>query len=140
VQYTLNLIPFIIQGDNVEEKISNRRLAQAFMGALNNRNYTEFQKRLTENAVLDFPGPGRIKSRRKIISFIKALFRRFPQLEFTIHEVIAESDRACIVWTNKGERNDGEPYTNSGITLLQMRDEKIDFISDYFKDTSFVTT
>ena len=65
----------------MEETISNRRLAQAFMGALNNRNHTEFQKRLMENAVLDFPGPGQIKSRKKIISFIKALFRRFPQLE-----------------------------------------------------------
>lgn len=121
----------------MEETISNRHLAQAFMGALNNRNYSEFQIRLMENAVLDFPGPGRIKSRKKIISFIKALFRRFPQLEFTIHDVIVERNRACIVWTNIGERNDGEPYSNSGITLLQMTDGKIDFISDYFKDTSF---
>jgi ketosteroid isomerase-like protein len=124
----------------VEETISNRRLAQAFMGALNNRNYSEFQKRLRENAVLDFPGPGRIENRKKIISFMKALFRRFPQLEFTIHDVIVEGNRACIVWTNIGERNDGEPYSNSGITLLHITDGKIDSISDYFKDTSFVTT
>ncbi len=121
----------------MEETISNRQLAQAFMGALNNRDYSEFQKRLTEGAALNFPGPGRIESRKKIISFIKALFRKFPKLTFTVHDVIVDEDRACIVWTNVGERNDGEPYNNSGITYMQMADGKITFISDYFKNTSF---
>lgn len=119
------------------ETISNRRLAKAFMGALNKRDYSEFQKRLTEGAALDFPGPGRIESRKKIISFIKALFRKFPKLTFSVNDVIVEEDRACIVWTNVGERNDGEPYNNSGITYMQMADGRITFISDYFKDTSF---
>jgi len=123
----------------LEETISNRRLAQAFMDALNKRDYSEFQKRITEGAALDFPGPGRIESQNKIISFIKALFRKFPKLEFTIHDVIVEKDRACIVWTNVGERNDGEPYDNSGITYMQMSDGKITFISDYFKNTSFAS-
>ncbi len=121
----------------MEETISNKQLAQAFMGALNKRDYSEFQKRLTENAALDFPGPGRIESRKKVISFIKALFRKFPKLEFTVHDVIVEEDRACIVWTNVGERNDGEPYNNSGITYMQMTGGEITFISDYFKNTSF---
>ncbi len=107
------------------------------MGALNKRNYSEFKKRLTEDAALDFPGPGRIESQKKVISFIKALFRKFPRLEFTVRDVIVEEDRACIVWTNVGERNDGEPYKNRGITYMQMADGKITFISDYFKDTSF---
>ena len=124
----------------MEETMSNKYLAKAFMDALNNRNYAEFPKCLMENAALDFPGPGRIKSRKKIISFVKALFRRFPRLEFTVFDIIVEGDRACIVWTNEGERNDGEPYSNSGITLLHITDGKIAFISDYFKDTSFVTT
>ena len=123
----------------MEGTMSNQHLAKAFMNALNNRNYAEFSQRLMENAALDFPGPGRIKSQKKIISFLKALFRRFPRLEFTVHDIIVEGDRACIVWTNEGERNDGQPYSNSGITLLHMSDGKIDFISDYFKDTSFVT-
>lgn len=123
----------------MEEAMSNEHLAGAFMDALNKRNYAEFPQRLIEDAALDFPGPGRIKSRKKIISFLKALFRRFPRLEFTVHDIIAEGDRACIVWTNEGERNDGQPYSNSGITLLHMSDGKIAFISDYFKDTSFAT-
>ena len=109
------------------------------MGALNRRDYSEFQKHLTEDAALDFPGPGRIESRKKVITFIKALFRRFPKLAFTVHDVIVENDRACIVWTNVGERNDGEPYNNSGITYMQMANGKITFVSDYFKDTSFAS-
>ena len=124
----------------MEEPMSKHNLAQAFIDAMNNRNHAEFLECLTENATLDFPGPGLIKTQKKIISFIKALFRRFPRLEFTVYDIIVEGDRACIVWTNEGERIDGETYSNSGITLLHMTDGKIDFISDYFKNTSFVTT
>ena len=123
----------------MEETRSKHGLAQAFVDTMNNRNHDEFPEYLSEDAALDFPGPGLIKTQAKIISFIKALFRRFPRLEFTVQDIIAEGDRACIVWTNEGVRNDGEHYSNSGITLLHFSDGKIDFISDYFKDTSFVT-
>jgi ketosteroid isomerase-like protein len=119
--------------------MSKHNLALAFVDAMNNRNHNEFSKYLKEDAALDFPGPGLIKTQTKIISFTKALFRRFPRLEFTVQDIIAEGDRACIVWTNEGKRYDGERYNNSGITLLHLSDGKIDFISDYFKDTSFVT-
>jgi ketosteroid isomerase-like protein len=59
-------------------------------------------------------------------------------LHFTVTEIITADDRACAVWNNEGEDVKGNPYTNAGITLLHFREEKISFISDYFKDTSFV--
>ncbi len=120
--------------------VSNRRLAQAFIGVLNNRKYTDFEARLSEGAALDFPGAGRIEGRKRIISFVKALFRKFPKLEFSIKDIIVEDDRACIVWSNEGERVDGTPYNNRGVTFLQISNGKIDFISDYFKDTSFASS
>ena len=93
---------------------------------------------LAEDAVLDFPGAGRIEGRRRIVAFVRVLFRKFPRLEFTIHDVIVEKERSCVVWTNRGERANGNAYSNSGITLAETSDGKIVFISDYFKDTSFV--
>ncbi len=123
----------------MEKAISNRRLAHALLSAMNSRNHSELVKHLSEEAALDFPGAGRIEGRKRVISFVKALFRKYPRLEFYIKDIIVEDDRACVVWTNEGERVDGEPYSNRGITFIQISDGKIDFVSDYFKDTSFVS-
>lgn len=107
---------------------------------MNHRNYSDLENRLSEDAALDFPGAGRIEGRKRIISFVKALFRKFPRLEFSIKDIVVEDDRACIIWTNEGERVDGKPYNNRGVTFLQLSEGRIDFISDYFKDTSFVSS
>jgi ketosteroid isomerase-like protein len=123
----------------VDESLSNRKVAQAFFEEMNNRSHHNFEKYLSEGAAFDFPGAGRIEGRRRIISFVKVLFRKFPRLVFSIKDMIVEGDRACIVWTNEGERVDGTLYKNKGVTLLQISDGKIDFVSDYFKDTSFVS-
>ena len=64
----------------------------------------------------------------------------FPELEFNITEVITQTERACVVWTNRGKDIQGNPYANAGVTLFHFRDGKISFISDYFKDTSFART
>ena len=69
---------------------------------------------------------------------MKALMRKYAELTFTIKEVIVERDKSCCVWTNKGQTTEGEDYANSGMTLFYFEDNKITFISDYFKDTSFV--
>jgi hypothetical protein len=37
-----------------------------------------------------------------------------------------------------GEDIKGNPYKNAGVTLLHFNQGKISFISDFFKDTSFV--
>lgn len=123
----------------MENTVSNRRLAKSLIEIMNHQNYSDFENRLSEDAVLDFPGSGRIEGRKRIISFVKALFRKFPRLEFSIKDIVVEDDRACIVWTNEGVRVDGKPYSNRGITFLKISEGRIDFISDYFKDTSFVS-
>ena len=117
---------------------TTRQLSEIFFNALNSRDPSDLLIHLAENAVLDFPGAGRIEGRKRIVAFVRVLFRKFPKLEFTIHDMIVEKERACVVWTNTGERANGDAYRNSGITFAKITDGKIDFISDYFKDTSFV--
>jgi ketosteroid isomerase-like protein len=123
----------------MEETRSNRRLAQALISCMNKRDPLDLEKSLSKDAVLDFPGTSQIEGRKRIITFFKALFRKYPRLEFTIRDIIVEEDRACILWTNEGVKANGEDYKNSGITFVRMAEGKIDFISDYFKDTSFVS-
>lgn len=120
------------------ERVSNRELAKAIFTAMNGRDPAHLEPYLSRDAVFDFPGPGLIKGSRKILVFLKVLFRKYPRLEFSIEDILVDEDHACAVWTNQGEDKKGKPYQNRGITFMRFSEGKIVLISDYFKDTSFV--
>jgi ketosteroid isomerase-like protein len=113
-------------------------MARQIFTAMNIRDFSGLEEIMDEEAVFDFPGVEPVEGSRKVLIFLKALLRKYPKLTFTISEVIVNKNRACAVWSNQGENIDGHPYKNRGITLLHFSGNKINFISDYFKDTSFV--
>ena len=113
-------------------------LIRMLFEAMNSREFSAFEKVITEEVAFDFPGVERTEGARRTLLLLRTLLRKFPQLTFTITDIILQSDRACAVWTNEGEDSVGNPYHNSGITLFRFKGDKISFISDYFKDTSFV--
>jgi len=114
-------------------------LVQILFAALNSRDLSALDRHLAEDASFDFPGPGLICGRKKILLFLKILFGKFSRLTFSVNRIIAEQDCACAIWTNEGEDKTGKSYSNRGITFLQFNKGKIIFLSDYFKDTSFTT-
>lgn len=111
---------------------------QALFAAMNQRDFSLVEGHLDETVVLDFPGSGRIEGKRKVLLFLKALLRKYPRLEFHLEEILVDGPRACAVWWNEGGRRDGISYRNRGVTLVHVEEGRIRFISDYFKDTSFV--
>jgi ketosteroid isomerase-like protein len=122
----------------MDKIFSMQDVALSIFKAMNTRDFSEFESYATEDVVFDFPGAGRITGIKRVLIFLKALLRKYPKLTFTVSEIIADKQKACAVWTNEGEDVDGNPYSNSGITLLYFTGNKLTFISDYFKDTSFV--
>lgn len=116
---------------------TRRDMAEGIFHAMNNRDFEAFENTTTEDVSFDFPGIPQTNSKRKTILILRSILRKYPKLQFRISETLVENNRACVVWTNEGEDTNGNPYTNSGITLIHFTDEKIAFISDYFKDTSF---
>lgn len=116
----------------------NRTIAEIIFTALNNRDLSLLDEYLDEHATFDFPGTTLIKGRKKIILFFKILFRKYPRLTFTVKETIVEGDYVCVLWTNNGINGKGHTYNNRGVTFVHITDETILFLSDYFKDTSFV--
>ena len=113
-------------------------LTNSVFDAMNTRDFTVLEKNVTDDVAFDFPGAGRIEGSKRVILFLKALLRKYPRLTFSVSEIITDRQKACAVWTNEGENSEGKLYANSGMTLLHFNDAKIVFISDYFKDTSFV--
>jgi ketosteroid isomerase-like protein len=122
----------------VDIKTANRAIAETIFTALNNRDLSLLDNCLDEHATFDFPGTTLIKGRKKIITFFKILFRKYSRLTFTVKETLVEGEGVCVLWTNTGTSKDGLAYNNRGVTFVHITDGKILFLSDYFKDTSFV--
>jgi ketosteroid isomerase-like protein len=114
-----------------------RACAGEIFAAMNSRDLSGLARYLADDAVFDFPGAGCIAGQKKILLFLKVLFRKYPRLRFTVEDILLDGDRACAVWSNEGEDSSGTPYRNRGVTVLHIAQGKIVFISDYFKDTSF---
>lgn len=121
----------------MDQTKSIQEMAEGVFHTLNSRDFTAFEKSITDEVSLDFPGVSTMEGSRRTLLLMKSILRKYPKLHFTVSETIADADRACSVWTNKGEDINGNPYENRGITLFHFSGGKITFISDYFKDTSF---
>jgi ketosteroid isomerase-like protein len=115
-----------------------KNIAVGVFEAMNTSDFSVFEKNADVNLSFDFPGADKVKGVKRVILFFKILLRKYNNLRFTVSEVIVENEKACVVWTNKGEEKDGGVYENSGITLFHFNNDKVQFISDFFKDTSFI--
>jgi ketosteroid isomerase-like protein len=119
-------------------KDQKRKLAQLVFDCFNQRDFAAVEPFVSENIVLNFPGIGDIQGKKRTIIFMKSLLRKFPKLNFVISEIILEANNVVVVWLNTGVTVAGESYANSGMTLIKFEGEGITFISDYFKNTSFI--
>ena len=118
--------------------MEKQELITALFKAMNTRDFSILENQVTEDVAFDFPGAGRIEGAKRMFIFLKALLRKYKVLTFTVKEILTDNDAACAIWTNKGEHIEGHDYANSGVTLFHFEGDKISFLSDYFKDTSFV--
>ena len=124
----------------MEIKNDKEMLTNAVFEALNTTNFEKLEPLLDDNIVFEFPGTPRIEGKKRMMIMMKTLLRKFPVLTFDVYDMIIEDDKACAIWTNKGESNKGEPYENQGVTVHRFANNKITYISDYFKDTSFINS
>lgn len=115
-----------------------KKIAVSVFEAMNTSDFSVYEDNASEDLSFDFPGVETVIGVKRVILFFKVLLRKYNNLTFVVKEVIVEGQKACVVWTNKGEEKDGSIYENSGITLFYFKNEKVVYISDYFKDTSFI--
>ena len=106
-----------------------------FFEVFNQRNLDKMDDLFNTDAEFYFPKTQPLIGKNRILKFLNILFRQDPQLHFDIQRIIIEDHRAAIHWTNIGKTRRNEPYENEGVTIMELKDEKIIFISDFFKDT-----
>lgn len=115
-----------------------KKIAVSVFEAMNTSDFSVYEDNADEDLSFDFPGVDTVIGVKRVILFFKVLLRKYNNLTFTVKEVIVEDQKACVVWTNKGEEKSGGVYENSGITLFYFNNDKVTYISDYFKNTSFI--
>ncbi len=115
--------------------MSAEALIREFFEVFNKRNLDKIQYLLGADAAFYFPKTQPLIGTARILKFLNILFRQYPQLRFEIQRIIVDGNQAAIHWTNQGKNKRDLPYENEGVTLMELQDGKIIFISDFFKDT-----
>ena len=118
-----------------ERMMDSKHLLALLFAGLNQKNLDELSDELADDAVFLFPKTAPLVGKKKILSFMKVLIRRYPNLIFTLGRMTGDETLGAVEWTNHGNAKNGEPYENAGVTFLEVRDGKIAYISDTFKDT-----
>ena len=106
-----------------------------FFQVLNERDLVEADNLLDPRTEFYFPKTQPMIGKDRILKFLKIFFRQYPELIFTVKRVIHQGDQAAVHWTNRGINRRKEPYENEGVTILEMEEGKIVYISDFFKNT-----
>ena len=106
-----------------------------FFQVLNERDLDEADTLLDSRTEFFFPKTKPIIGKDRILKFLNIFFRQYPELIFTVVRVIHQGDQAAVHWTNRGTNRRKEPYENEGVTILEMENGKIVYISDFFKNT-----
>lgn len=113
----------------------DEQIVQKFFEVFNNRDTEKMATLLNSNAEFFFPKTRPLIGKDRILKFLGILFRQYPQLTFTIQRVIKQGQQAAVHWTNQGFNRHKESYQNEGVTILEMQNGKISYISDFFKNT-----
>ena len=113
----------------------DKHMVHTFFEVFNERDMEKMGNLLDPDAEFFFPKTQPLIGKERILKFLGILFRQYPQLSFTIHRVIQQDERAAVHWTNQGMNRRRELYENEGVTILEMKNGKIAYISDFFKNT-----
>ncbi len=100
----------------------------------NKGNMAVFDEVFTPNVVFHHPTNPQ-KDREGLKKFVTAVRTSYPDMHFTIHDLIAEGDKAVMRWTYEGTDTGGSPSIGTppsgkhvkftGITIYRLEGGKI---------------
>jgi ketosteroid isomerase-like protein len=113
----------------------DERMLQDFFAAMSRQDLEGLGAQLHPAARFEFPKTRPLEGREEILRFFRILFRRYPELSFTVRRTVIQGSRAAVHWANAGSARDGAPYENEGVTLMEFDGAVVTWLSDFFKDT-----
>ena len=113
----------------------NKNFLLKFFDLINGREWDALEKFLAEDAEFHFPKTKPLLNKGRILKFMALLWKMVPELHFNVQRTIIQGNVAAVHWTNHGRDRKNPSYTNEGVTILEYKDDKITYISDFFKNT-----
>jgi len=118
-------------------------LQDTFFSFLEKGQYAAAADILSDNCEFLIPGHRPYKGKRNIIRLFRSIGLKYSKISWLVtNHFYAPPNWIFCTWNVQGIFfGNEEEYRNSGISMMRI-DEfgKVDYVSDFFKSTSFVTT
>ena len=123
-----------------------RLKARSGFESLNDRNLSLFLKDWDQNATFIYPGnismSGEYHGIEQIKMWWNKFFIQFPESRFTCNNVFIKncfafgaSNEITLDWNVVVTNKDQKKFSNSGLSLVKLKQGKIVFFKDYFLST-----
>jgi len=84
------------------------------------------------NATYEFPGMPRLEGKQSIKKFLRMVFEEaLSDMIITARQIFICTNYIIIEWTNKATTPMGNPYSNLGVFIIELKDEKIQSFREY---------
>jgi len=114
----------------------------AFMADLEARDLDRLKSWFTPESILWIPPSDAIQGQQRIVVMFRLIFRMYTEIHWKVTEIYAVSPSRYIFLTDSwGVIGKQTPYKNNVVTIIEFTSSgKIQFLSDYFKNTAIFTT
>ena len=122
---------------SIEDRDSNRQRVVAFVRDLQSKDLERLGRWFTESSRVWIPPSKPVVGRKRILALFRAIFRMYSDLNWEIERVYCiDGSTAIFALKSWGVFRTEKTYQNAILTLIQFdRTGKIDYLSDYVKDT-----
>lgn len=122
---------------SIEDRDSNRQRVVAFVRDLQSKDLERLGRWFTESSRVWIPPSKPVVGRKRILALFRAIFRMYSDLNWEIERVYCiDGSTAIFALKSWGVFRTEKTYQNAILTLIQFdRAGKIDYLSDYVKDT-----
>lgn len=92
----------------------------------NKRNYQLGEELIADEVIRHYPGSVETMSRDDAIQRVKDAYAQvFPEIEFTIHKILAEGEYVTLLWEMRAKTYEAEDFVYSSIEVFRVVDGKI---------------
>jgi ketosteroid isomerase-like protein len=119
------------------EEVEARRLADAWIAALNSHDVERLSALLTPNGLYEDVTYQRQVRGPEVRLFWSQVWALFPDLRFTRKAVISSADRVVVEWQSEAKYA-GSVVTIGGVSLLEIDEGKIAVARAYYEPGSLL--
>jgi steroid delta-isomerase-like uncharacterized protein len=122
---------------------ANKALARRCLEVINHKDLASLDQMYASTYVRHDPNSPQVHTREDYIKYLTGLCTIFPDLHFTIEDVMAEGDKAVCRFSISGTHSEpwrGLPATHkqvimTGVSISRIEDDKV--VEDWFNSDIF---